>query len=63
VVVAAPSRDGDLTVLDDLRSVSTADGLDGEVGRLAAVLALATVEEAPGGSFGASGADGLLPLR
>jgi hypothetical protein len=63
VVVAAPGRDGDLTVLDDLGSVSTADGLGGEVGRLAAVLALTTVEETPGGSFGASGADGLLPLR
>lgn len=63
VVVAAPGRDGDLTVLDELGAVSTTDGLDGEVGRLAAVLALTTVEETPGGSFGASGADGLLPLR
>lgn len=62
LVVVAPARDGDLTVLDDLDVVTTVDGLAGEVGPLAAVLALARVEETPTGSYGASGADGVLPL-
>jgi len=62
VVVAAPVREGDLTVLDALAAVTTVDGSDGELGQVAAVLALAGVETAPAGSYGASGADGLLPL-
>lgn len=62
VVVAAPVREGDLTVLDALGAVTTVDGTDGEIGRVAAVLALAGVEATPAGSYGASGADGLLPL-
>ncbi len=62
VVVAAPVREGDLTVLDALGAVTTVDGADGELGRVAAVLALAGVEATPAGSYGASGADGLLPL-
>lgn len=62
VVVAAPERAGDLEILDELGSVATVDGITGATGRLAAVLALARVEEKPGGSFGASGSDGALPL-
>jgi hypothetical protein len=42
--------------------VSTVDGIGDAVGRLAAVMALGGVEEEPGGSFGMSGSDGLLPL-
>ena len=47
---------------DELGSVTTVDGVSGPAGRLAGVLALARAEEHPGGSYGASGADGLLPL-
>ena len=43
--------------------MSTVDGIDGAAGRLAAVLALAAPDEDPPGSYGASGSDGLLPLR
>ncbi len=62
VVVTAPEREGDLTVLDGLEQVTTVDGSDGETGRLAAVLALRHVEESAVGSYGASGTDGLFPL-
>ncbi|HEX6151143.1 copper transporter [Nocardioides sp.] len=62
VVVAAPVREGDLTVVDGRGAVTTVDGIEGEAGQVAAVLALARVEETPAGSYGASGADGLLPL-
>jgi len=62
VVVAAPIREGDLTILEASGAVTTVDGTDGEIGRVAAVLALAGVEATPAGSYGASGADGLLPL-
>ncbi len=62
VVAAAPGRDSDLTALEDLGTVTTVDGVTGATGRLAAVLALARAEEEPGGSYGASGADGVLPL-
>lgn len=62
VVVAAPGRDSDLSTIEDLGTVTTVDGVSGATGRLAAVLALARAEENPGGSYGASGADGVLPL-
>jgi hypothetical protein len=62
VVVAAGERDGDLAVLDGLGTVTTVDGVTGAAGRLGAVLALARAEKRPGGSYGASGSDGLLPL-
>lgn len=62
VVVTAPAGARDLTVLDELGSVTTVDGVDGEAGRLAAVLALARADSETGGSFGASGSDGMLPL-
>ena len=63
VVVAAREHSGDLAVLDETGLVSTVDGIDGAAGRLAAVLALAAPDEDPPGSYGASGSDGLLPLR
>ena len=62
VVVAAPRRDSGLAVLDELEVVTTVDGVDGAAGRLAAVLSLTRAEEDPGGSYGASGSDGMLPL-
>lgn len=62
VVVAAPVREGDLTVVEGLDTVTTVDGTDGDTGRVASVLALARIEETPVGSYGASGADGLFPL-
>ena len=62
IVVAAPGRDSDLSTLDELGTVTTVDGVLGATGRLAAVLALARTEADPGRSFGASGADGVLPL-
>ncbi|MEJ7795718.1 MAG: copper transporter [Nocardioides sp.] len=62
LVVAAPGRDSDLSTIAEIGTVTTVDGVSGATGRLAAVLALARTEEDPGGSFGASGADGVLPL-
>ena len=62
VVVAGTGNNGDLAVLDELGAVTTVDGVTGPAGRLAAVLALAGAERNPGGSYGASGSDGLLPL-
>jgi len=63
VVVAADARRGDLAVLDETGDVTTVDGVDGAAGRLAAVLALAADDDDPPGSYGASGSDGVLPLR
>lgn len=62
VVIAAPDRDGDLAVVDDLGTATTVDGVTGAAGQVAAVLALTRAEEEPGGSYGASGSDGILPL-
>lgn len=62
VVVAGAGAGGDLDVLASTDAVTTVDGVDGELGRLAAVLALARVEDEPGGSYGASGSDSTLPL-
>lgn len=68
VVVAgdtASGVDGDLRALrvepvaDD---VATIDGVDTAVGQVSAVLALARSLKVPGGSFGASGSDGAVPL-
>lgn len=60
-VVVGDDRRGDLTVLEELGTVTTVDGAAGAAGRLAAVLALARAERSAG-SYGASGSDGLLPL-
>lgn len=62
VVIAAPDRDGDLAVVDELGTATTVDGVTGAAGQLAAVLALTRAEGEPGGSYGASGSDGILPL-
>ncbi|WP_167305793.1 copper transporter [Nocardioides euryhalodurans] len=63
VVVAAPERSGDLAVVEELGLASTVDGVDGAAGQLAAVLALGVAEDTEPGAYGASGADGVLPLR
>lgn len=62
VVVAGREGAADLDVLAGTGALTTVDGVDGELGRLASVLALARVEDEPVGSFGASGSDGSLPL-
>lgn len=61
---AASGVSGDLKALrgQDLGEVATVDGADSEVGQVTTVLALARSLEVPGGSFGASGADGAVPL-
>ncbi|GAA1479552.1 hypothetical protein GCM10009623_39980 [Nocardioides aestuarii] len=62
VVVAGSEGAADLDVLASAERLTTVDGVEGELGRLAAVLALSRVEDQPGGSFGASGSDSALPL-
>jgi hypothetical protein len=65
VVVAGPSRDVGITTLRSqppARPVATVDGTDTATGRVSAVLALVHVLATPGGSFGASGSDGSVPL-
>ena len=43
-------------------TVASVDGIDTAAGRVTAVLALARSLSTPGGSFGASGSDGPVPL-
>lgn len=65
VVVAGPTGDAGIAGLraePPLRAVTTVDGTDTPPGRVAAVLALVRAVTTPGGAFGASGADGPLPL-
>jgi copper transport outer membrane protein MctB len=68
VVVAGDAASGVDGALHGLRGepaadeVTTVDGVDSELGRVTAVLALARSAEQPGGSFGASGSDGAVPL-
>lgn len=68
VVVAGTLLDGGTGQLGRLRAdpaaavVASVDGIDTEAGRVATILALQRSLGAPGGSFGASGADGALPL-
>lgn len=68
-VLAATASDGADGRLSRLRSepvsasVATLDGVEAEAGRVSAVLALLGWPETKGGSFGASGADGAVPLR
>lgn len=65
VVVAGPSGSGDIAALRSqppVRPVATVDGTERATGRVAAVLALVHVLATPGGSFGASGSDGSVPL-
>ena len=69
VVVVGDARSGVDGDLDGLRGepvadqVATVDGVDSTLGQVTAVLALARSLKIPGGSFGASGADGAVPLR
>jgi hypothetical protein len=63
---AASGVDGDLRGLRNepvADEVTTVDGVDSVLGQVSAVLALARSLKIPGGSFGASGADGAVPLR
>jgi hypothetical protein len=56
---------GDLKALrgEDLADeVATVDGVDTGIGRVTAALALARSVRVQGGSFGASGSDGAVPL-
>jgi hypothetical protein len=69
VVVTGTTADGDGGQLARLRSeavasdVTTVDGIDVAAGRTAGILALSRALETKGGAFGASGADGPVPLR
>jgi len=68
VVVAGTLADGGTGQLGRLRAtpaaarVTTVDGVDTQAGRGATVMALARSLTTPSGSFGASGADGPVPL-
>jgi hypothetical protein len=65
VVAVAPSRDATLAAMDPdgvTRHVTTVDGSETSAGRVAAVLGLVRAWRTPGGAFGASGADGPVPL-
>jgi hypothetical protein len=68
VVVAGTTADGASGQLGRLRadpaatSVASVDGTDTTAGRVAAILALQRALGTKGGSFGASGSDGPLPL-
>ena len=65
VVAVAPSRDKTLAGLhaDGVsQRVTIVDGSETGAGRVAAVLGLVRAWSRPGGSFGASGADGAVPL-
>jgi hypothetical protein len=68
VVVAGDTESGvsgDLKALrgeDAVDEVATVDGIDTGIGRVTAALALARSIRVQGGSFGASGSDGAVPL-
>jgi hypothetical protein len=68
IVVAGTVGDGGDGQLGRLRAdpvsaeITTVDGIDTPGGRAAAMLALARALETKGGAFGASGADGPVPL-
>lgn len=66
VVAVAPSRDATMAGMraDPVaRRVTSVDGSETSAGRVAAVLALVRAWTKRGGAFGASGADGPVPLR
>jgi len=66
VVAVAPSKDPTFAGLADdgiTKTVTTVDGSETGPGRVAAVLALIRAWTTRGGAFGASGADGAVPLR
>jgi hypothetical protein len=61
----ASGMDGDLHTLRGepvAEEVATIDGVDSVVGQVSAVLAVARALKVSGGSFGASGSDGAVPL-
>jgi hypothetical protein len=68
VVVAGTLQDGGAGQLGRLRAdpaataVASVDGIDATAGRVATILALQRSATTQGGSFGASGADGAVPL-
>lgn len=68
VVVVGSSADGGEGQLGRFRSspaaasVATVDGVETDAGRVAAILTLQRSLTTPGGAFGASGADGPVPL-
>lgn len=68
VVVAGTLPDGDAGQLARFRAdpvatgVASVDGIDTSAGRVAVILTLQRSLTTPGGSFGAAGADGALPL-
>lgn len=65
VVAVAPTRDATLAAMHTdgvTRHVTTVDGSDTSAGRVAAVLGLVRAWKTSGGAFGASGADGPVPL-
>ncbi len=65
VVAVAPTRDATLAGLaaDGVtKRVTTVDGSETDAGRVAAVLGLVRSWRTSGGAFGASGADGAVPL-
>jgi Copper transport outer membrane protein, MctB len=66
VVAVARTGDATLAAMDAegvTRRVTTVDGTETTAGRVAAVLGLVHAWNTPGGAFGASGADGPVPLR
>jgi hypothetical protein len=65
VVAVAPTGDANLAGLGAdgvTKRVTTVDGSETTAGRVAAVLGLVRSWKTPGGSFGASGSDGVVPL-
>jgi hypothetical protein len=65
VVAVAPTKNANLAGLHTdgvTRHVTTVDGSETGAGRVAAVLGLVRAWRTPGGAFGASGADGAVPL-
>jgi hypothetical protein len=63
VVVTGRTRSGDIGALRDRKvGVATVDGVETGAGRVAAVLALVRQITGGGGSFGASGIDGPVPV-
>jgi hypothetical protein len=65
VVVAGPTGAKDLAALTAngvTSQVSVVDGAERSAGQVAATAALVAAYAKPGGSFGASGSDGALPL-
>jgi hypothetical protein len=65
VVAVAPTRDANLAGLNTdgvTRHVTTVDGSETSAGRVSAILGLIRTWKSRGGAFGASGADGAVPL-